>query len=246
MTNLKNESLFEILINYLAVIVFITFSLIMIMIYTFNNDETELLVNDTIENNEEINHWTDWFEEEQLDAINEIDSDWSLKSDEFIVNDDFSKMSLVIDSIWVSKEILDTNWKWIRNYYVTIRKNLWLEWSFPWEKWKTLIWAHSSKPIFNPLWIQDTFKDLEKVKIWDEVKIITNKYEYVYTITNSFKWKKWKNENWILNFTKTNQLLLHTCPAVDDTWFWKELVFVEAKLIDIKEIILDKQIDEWN
>ena len=238
--NLNHEEYFRrtVLLLFLLVVLFFIISFWILKYHSDTESENlEKEYNDTV-----YSHWSDWLSQEQKDDLFWLETwSWDYQWDDFIVEDDFTNMRLIIPSLNIDKSIIDSNWKWLSKYYVTIRQNIWLEWSLPWNKWKTLLWAHSSSPTWNPTWIEDIFKDLEHIEDWSEVIIETDKYRYKYKTFNKFVWEKKKNVNWILNYTKSNQLVLHTCPQVDDPKFWDHLVFVEAKIEDIikKEVVID-------
>lgn len=178
-----------------------------------------------------------------LDKIlwEEVEKDIDLK-------DDYKNMSLRIESIWVFSPIMNTNWLTDEDYYKTIRTNTALKWSFPRMNWVTHISAHSSVPMYNKFWIQDIFKDLKNVKVWDKVEIFTEKYKYVYQVNEVTK--KWFDNLWnVFDQTVRNKLVLMTCPDFWDKDFHTSREFAiwflkDVQTLDWKSVFWFKEFEE--
>lgn len=160
---------------------------------------------------------------------------WENYEDEIDLKDDYQNMSIRIESIWVFSPIVDTNYLSDEDYYKTIRTNTALKWSFPRMNWITHISAHSSVPMYNRHWIQDIFKNLKNINVWDKVEIFSEKYKYVYEVTNVYK--KWFDDLWnLFEQTVKNKLVLMTCPDFRDKDFHSSREFAVWYLKDIQTI----------
>lgn len=164
------------------------------------------------------------------------------RTDEFNFDDDFSIMALEIKSIGLTANIINANGKDDSEYYNFIRKNVALKGSMPRQNWITHLSAHSSFPIYNRLWIQDIFKNLKNVKVWESVSIYSWNFRYIYRVKEVEK-RSFENLKDTFSYSTKNKLVIMTCPDYADEDFHTARDFVIAYIENIIPIS-DKETNE--
>lgn len=198
--------------------------------------ETSVLSKEWIQYYKDIDNSKEFNELNRLLNANTKNLDkilWEEVEKDVDLRDDYQNLSLRIESVWIFSPINDTNWLSDEDYYKVIRTNSALKWSFPRMNWVTHISAHSSVPMYNKFWIQDIFRDLKNVKVWDKVEIFSSKYKYVYEVNEVTK--KSFDDLWnIFDQTVRNKLVLMTCPEFWDKDFYTAREFVIWYLKDVQ------------